>query len=181
VRPRAPDATLLSALLHDAERVIDHQVRAMEELDDKSEHMLGLGVGALAGGLGLATVAAGKESLQPDWLFFWSVVAGGLLNMAAILAFLESYLGIRDGGSLWVGPSLDWVREKSVDPTWSLASHRLSLLSADGYASYYRFNRERQQRSARWRARGLAGLALATVCYTVALVQILAQAIEGVG
>jgi hypothetical protein len=116
-----PQERLLAALVRDAERVIDHQVKAMEELDDESEHMLGLGVALLAGGLSIATFLVGGGSApHPGWAFFCLLCAAGATNIVAILAFLESYVGFQHGTRLAVGPSIEWLRAKANDPTWSL-------------------------------------------------------------
>ena len=176
----APDPLLLAALLGEAERVIDHQAKAMEELDDKSEHMVGLGVALLAGGLSIATFLIGKDSApRPDWTFFLLLCAAGAANLAAILAFLESYVGFRHGAQVAVGPSLDWLQTRSLDPTWSLPSHRLSLLSQDGYPAYAQANAETMAHSARARRIGLFLLAAALLLYLAALVEILALTIQG--
>jgi hypothetical protein len=174
---RAPDSGLLAILLHDAERVVDHQVKAMEELDDKSEHMVGLGVAMLAGSLSIATFLVGKESApRPDWTFLWRLGAAGAANILAILAFLESYVGFRHGTEVVVGPSLDWVAQKSQDRDWNTASHLSSLLSPDGYPAYARFNRANLRRSAAARRAGLLALAGAVVLYAGALIDIMAKA-----
>lgn len=173
-----PREHILAALVRDAERVIDHQVQAMEELDDKSEHMLGLGVALLAGGVSIATFLAGRESApRPDWTFFCLLCAGGTTNIAAILAFLESYVGFRHGTRLAVGPSLEWIQAKANDPDWSLPSHRLSLLSEEGYPTYARVNSIKMAHSARARRLGLASVAAAVILYFAALADILAEAI----
>ena len=169
--------TLLAVLLHDAERVIDHQVQAVEELDDKSEHMIGLAVALLAGGLSLATFATSRANSHPDAWFFWMLLGAGALNLVAIVAFLESYVGFRHGVEVHVGPSLTWIQAKAQDRTWSVPSHYLSLLSDNGYPAYYKFNLARMLHSAGARRFGLLTLAGSVLLYTVAFVYLLVLAI----
>lgn len=101
-----PDAPTLALLVHDAERVIDHQIQAIEELDDKSEHMISLAVALLAAGVSLATIVVTANGAKPHFGFFWVLLAGGLVNLVAIMAFLESYIGFRGGVEVHRGPSL---------------------------------------------------------------------------
>lgn len=167
------DPALLEALLHDAERVIDHQVQAVEELDDKSEHMIGLAVALLGGGLSLALFAVSRNNIHPNVWFFWMLLGAGAVNLVAIVAFLESYIGFRRGVEVHVGPSLSWIQAKAQDETWGVPSHYLSLLSDEGYPAYYKFNLAKMLHSAGARRFGLFTLAGAVLLYTVALVYLL--------
>lgn len=45
----------LREMLREMERVIDHQIRALEEQDDKSEQLIRLVIAALAGGIALGS------------------------------------------------------------------------------------------------------------------------------
>lgn len=172
-----PSPALLGVLLHDAERVIDHQIQAVEELDDKSEHMIGLAVALLAGGLSLALFAVSRDHIHPDAWFYWMLLGAGVVNLVGIVAFLESYIGFRRGVEVHVGPSLAWIQTKAQDNTWGVSSHYLSLLSDEGYPAYYKFNLAKMLHSAGARRFGLLTLAGSVLLYTVALVYLLAQAI----
>lgn len=173
-----PDAHVLEALLHDAERIIDHQIRAIEELDDKSEHMIGLGVALLAGGLSLATFTVSEGSLDPGPFFLGGMVVAGAANLVALGSFLVSYIGFPRDSEAGTGPSLDWIHSKSCDRDWTYQSHLLSLLSANGYPAYSRVNLGRIEHSMRARRNGLLALAVAVPLYTVASAQILVKAMR---
>lgn len=60
----ADERWLLAEMLREAERVVDRTFRMAEETDDKTEQMMAMGIASLAGGLALASLAAGAERLD---------------------------------------------------------------------------------------------------------------------
>lgn len=169
---------LLAVMLQDAQRVIDHEVRAIEESDDKTEHLIGLGVAALAGGLGLASLVAGRQEIVLGWGFFAAIGAGGMLNLASLGMFLASYVGLKGNRAAIVGPSLEWLQEKSLQLGWNVQSHYLSLLSQDGLPAYSRSNLARLASAAKLRRHGLYLLSASVAGYTGAFLLILANDIR---
>lgn len=115
-------------MLREQERVIDHQVRALEELDDKSEHMIRLSMAALAGGVGLASLLlrgmtpSAEVSLLPLGL-------AAFLNLVALTAFVDAYVGLKDHRSAQVGPDAGWVAQRAQDEDWSLEAHLLTVVT----------------------------------------------------
>lgn len=156
----------LAEMLREAERALDHQVRALEEQDDKSEQLITLGVAAIGGGLALALIALREPSRPgglPGPVLFG---AASLFNLVAIAMFLNSYIGFFRHVEAHVGPSLDWLKDKSNDPEWSLANHYVSLLSDT--ANYAKHNLARMLHSTRWRRRGLYWLSASISGYLAA-------------
>lgn len=164
-------------MLRESERTIDQQVRAMEELDDKSEHMLTLGVAALGGGAALATFAIANARLSVDAVFLAGVFIAGSLNLLALLLLSASYIGFRQHIERHVGPRLAWIAEKSNDATWRLLDHYLSLVM--DYPSYEDWNAKRMAASAKKRRYGLNALLLAVLAYGLAFAYILTASIGG--
>lgn len=171
----AVDVRLLREMVRESERLIDHQLQAMEQLDDKAEHMVGLSVALLAGGVAL--VGFMIQNL-PDRIGFWfalGVSCGVILNLGSIASFLRSYVGIAPHTELHVTPHPTWMLEKVHDEQWSLWRHLGSLVRS--YAKYSDVNVAKMRASGIYRAHGTALLALATTFYSTSMFLILGRVI----
>lgn len=140
-------------MLREAERVIDHQVRALEELDDKSEQMITVTIAALAGGVAMGLLLAQESLGLSSPAATLSLGLAGALNLLALGMFLFAYLGGTAHTEVEVGPSIRWLVEKSNDETWDEPTHLVSAIS--GFTEYDRHNIERMAHATDWRRRGL--------------------------
>lgn len=107
---------LLLDLREEGKRVLDHQAVAMEQLDAKTQHTLGLAVAALAGAIALLTFTADRLAGRVGAPFVVLFGAAGAVNLAAIGVLLASYVGYRRQTEIAVGPSLDWLARTAEDP-----------------------------------------------------------------
>lgn len=171
------NVALLGEMLREAERAIDHQVHAVERLDSKSQQLLNLGVAALAGGLAIATLTTQIPDKATGTLLLFALLLAGLLNILALLFFFEAYVGLRHHPELHVGPQLEWLKAKSLDPYWRPIDHFTSILG--DYARYYSWNARQIARSAARRRWGLQALAGGLLLYVAAMSYIVAEAIVG--
>jgi hypothetical protein len=80
-------------MLREAERVVDHQMRAAEALDRKTERVIPLGVAALGAGVALAAVASRQVNLPVEPALALAILVPALLNVLALLWRLDAYLG----------------------------------------------------------------------------------------
>jgi hypothetical protein len=166
---------LLREMVREAERLVDHQLQAMEELDNKSEQMIKLSVALLAGGAALAGFTIRHLVAYAGGAFLAALGVAATLNGTAIVSFVASYVGLRHQTDAHVGPHPRWLKQKPVDEGWTLALHVGSLIQ--GYADYSDHNVGRMRTSARRRVRGLALLAAALIGYASAVVSIAARTI----
>lgn len=167
--PRAVVPVDLRELLREAERVIDHQIRALGDLDRKSEQMITLGVAALGGGLaiGLLLVREASGPVGP----FVVILLAALANLVALAMFVNAYVGAPRPSEAHVGPSLNWLQQKANDPDWTGERHYISVLA--DHATYGGHNLGMMKHAARWRRQGLAWLGGALIGYLASLVFIL--------
>ena len=107
------------------ERYVDHQIRAAEELDDKTEQLLTLAIAGIGGGIALSyfvppapTVLLG--GLPPTAIL---LVLGFLTNLATVFVLLDAYVGLAPDRAPRIGPGADpeWLAQVTLDPTWKLA------------------------------------------------------------
>lgn len=162
---------LLREAVREAERVVEIQARAMEELDDKSEHLVNLAVAAMAGSVTLALFALTNANAWPWVAPMAPLLVGSAYNVAALWRFLAAYNArhARDA-SVEVGPDLKWVEGRLDQPRWGLREHLRHVVA--GYAAYQRANQETMSVTARDRSRGLAFLFVALAAYGLAFVLI---------
>lgn len=140
-------------MLREAERAVDHQVRVMEEQDDKTERVRTLSVAALGGALALATFVRQFAPLDGPFLVVFG--AGALANLLALLRFLRAYVALPKARA--TGPDPRWIAEKANESTWSRERHLIALLQ--NYPAYFDHN---AAVLARVVAERLAGLLLLT-------------------
>ncbi|SRR5581483_2906540 len=146
-------------MLREAERTLDTQLRAAEELDDKTEQMLTLAVSTLGGEVAILAYVAERHDLGLPVRAAFGCALGAAFF--AVLAFLDAYLGIRRRGQVQAGPNLARLAEVANDPSWSRERHLLSVLR--GYALYFEGNARIMMHASRSRQVGLAALAVSTL------------------
>jgi hypothetical protein len=154
---------LLLDLREEGKRVLHHQAVAMEQLDAKTQHTLGLAVAALAGAIALLTFTADRLAGRVGAPFVVLFGAAGAVNLAAIGVLLASYVGYRRQTEIAVGPSLDWLARTAEDPTWTREEAALNLLRA--YPGYAAFNAASMRRATAGRRLGIYLLAAAALLY----------------
>lgn len=164
----------LKEMMREQERVIEHQVHALEELDDKSEHMIRLAVAALAGAVALASLLLrGPDAIPGHSLLPLGV--GAALNIAAMVLFVDAYVGFRRHSEAYVGPDPRWVAQRAVDPGWNLEKHLVALI--EDQPAYFDHNREVIERSVERRKVGVFTLLASLVGYTGGYIYILWEVI----
>lgn len=154
---------VLAELLRQAERVIEQQAQAREQLDSKTQEIMAIGLAALGGGVALATFVAEKLVGAPVWPVMGALAAAGLLNLVALGLFIAAYIGFADQVELAIGPDLEWVRQKAEDPSWTREETLLNLIIAT--PQYAAFNRASGEEAARQRRWGILILGLAVIAY----------------
>jgi hypothetical protein len=156
------DDGLLREMLREAEGVLDQQLHALDELDDKTEQLLAVGVATAGAGIALFAFLAQRGggvglAAQAGWM------ASFASNLAALLAFLQAYVGFGARRLPKAGPSLSWLAEKANDAAWSLEAHVASVVAA--YPEYFRNNDRVLVRQGRAQQIGLALLTASVLSY----------------
>jgi hypothetical protein len=160
---RDPDLPLLRESLREAERVLDHQMEALQEVDDKAEQVLAVTLATTGGGLAFFAYASAKVDPGRSFGFILVFAVGFAANVLAAAAFLSGYLGFVNPTVVQAGPAPAWIAQRTTDPSWSERDHLRSVIA--GHARYFA-NNERIFRQVRaWTLGGFALLALAVVCY----------------
>lgn len=158
-------APLLAEMLSEAERVLDHQVHALEELDDKVEQLLALSVAVLLGAFALAAFLAERAGA---WrLYAAGLSGGGLWNVAAIVRFARAYGVVDREVETQAGPDTYWLVERARDPAWSADAHLPQVLGA--VHNRIEANGEMAAFVSQERADGLRWLLAALVVYALVL------------
>lgn len=163
----------LAEMARTAERVVDRQVRALEASDEKSQRALTLAVAALAGGLALGSLALERDPGRFEALGGAALVAGGVLNLTALVRLVDAYTGLRGSTSIATGPAVLWLKAKAMDVTWTLADHYRSLIGS--LATYEGHNARLLSSAARRRGQGLMLLLFAVALYATAFFYIVAR------
>lgn len=156
LRPHVPAperARGLAELQRQAERVLDHEVTARERMDAKTQHLMGVGLATLAGGVALATFAAERLPGKVAGGFVAAVGFAALANLAAMGLLTASYVGFRGHAEVAVGPGLDGLAEKAQDPSWTREETYVNVLVAA--QSFSRYNRSGAHEAATWRRKAI--------------------------
>lgn len=161
-------------MLREQERVIDHQVRALEEQDDRSEQMIRLGIAALAGGIALGSLLV-RGSTAPSGRILASLAIAAVLNLASIVLVVHAYVGFRRHSEGHVGPDPGWIAEKAMDGSWTLEEHLLSLIV--DHPRYSDHNMTVMNRIADRRRKGVYLLLSSLLAYAVGYFYILSEVI----
>lgn len=168
---------LLGEILREAERVLDHQVRALDTLDDKVEQMLTLSVGVLLGAFALAAFLA--ERANPWRAYAAALAAGGLWNVTAVVRFARAYGVVDREIEAQVGPDSYWLVERAQDTTWAAEAHAAQVLGA--IHNSIEANGEMAAFVSQERARGMRWLLAALTLYAavIALFVLLGDDVQG--
>lgn len=161
----------LEEMVRESERVIDHQVRAIEEVDRKAAHLTTSAQAALGGGVLLATFVAADVPGRVDLLFLAAFSTGGILNVLSLTHLFGPVRGRERVERIGVGPDPEWVASKSRQTDWDLGVHLLSVL--EGLSRYAATNRGMLRRKAVRRYRGLRLLSGALALYAASLMYLL--------
>lgn len=166
----AEDVEPLAEILREAERVLDHQVQFLGELDDKVGQTLSLAVGLL---MAASTLAAFLSDRAHPWrLYALGLCAGGLWNLAAALHLARACGLVDREVEARVGPDPGWLVERAHDPDWPPRRHDLQVLGAVHNSI------EANDRMAAFvseaRAKGLRWLLAALMAYAVVILLFLA-------
>lgn len=168
---------LLLGMKRDAERILDHQVQAMEKLDEKAALFLRFGVVLLVAGVGLVSFLLQIAPSRVGIGIFLSVVSGALLNLAGLFLLSVSYLGGTQGERIAFGPSAYWLKTKSQDADWTRRQQLVSVLNAaPGYVAH---NIKRISTSARRVFLGLALVFMSALFYATPMIYILLEVMRG--
>lgn len=166
-----PGDDVLREMLRELERILDQQLRAVEEQDDRAEQAVTVAIATLGGGLGLASVVAGVVPTDPMFLLLLGVAAS--VNLGALHHFLRAYLGIPK--ALQIGPQPAWVRSKARDPAWTMGDHLQSLV--ENLPDYCHGNADILRQRAAELYRGTKVLLMAIGAYAIATVYILGRGV----
>lgn len=162
----------LREMLREQERVIDHQVHALEDHDQKSEHMIKVCIAALAGGVTLATILLrGPHDVSLVTLAPFSGAA--ILNLASLVLFVDAYVGFRRQAEAHIGPDPAWIAQKADDAEWTLEEHLLSIIA--DHPRYSDHNLLAMERTTKRRRYGIYLLLASITAYAGAYIFILQE------
>lgn len=167
--------SLLPGMVRASERVLDHQIRVWEELDDKAEEVMRLGLATLAGAVALATLFVREPGLALDPLFFGLFVTGGAFVVAAVLTVLTSYVGIRADRGVGLGPTPQWTLDRVAAYLGEPLRFHGALLAV--YADAFLDNEEKMNLAGRRRLWGIRGLVADVIVLTTAFIYLVGGAI----
>jgi hypothetical protein len=173
---RDDDLALLAEMVREAERVIDHQVRAKEAIDAKSQNALTVAIAALGGGLALGSLVLTRGA-PTDAFFLAAIAAGGGLNLGSVLVLLDAYMGLRLRRELAIGPSVAALSERALRDDWTWMDHGTTLLAS--LAEQYDQNGRAIEAAVARRREGLLLLVGSLAAYVVSMVYILALRMGG--
>lgn len=165
------DGRFLAEALRIAERILDHQARAIERLDEKSQNAITLGVAALGGGLALGSLVTTRDPAM-DVIFEALFAGAGALNLAALLLLLDAYTGLRSQRFFRYGVSIAWMASYE---SFSVGKLHRSLLATLHEITVG--NHHTMRLITRRRRQGLGGLMGAVALYAFALVYIVGRAV----
>lgn len=128
-------------VLHQLERLLDHEVRAVEEADDQFELLVVVDLAILGGGIALvrSLIPSGVEdALTLDPIVVLTLASGFALASISFILLMHGYVGWTSGAGprTQVGPNPDHLIELSQDSQVSSAHVRSGLIA--GYSSYVR-------------------------------------------
>lgn len=149
---------LLVEIVRESERVVDHQIKAAEESDDKNEHLTSLGVALV--GAEVAAYAYVRGSVPENSSVMIVLPAAIVLALAALTAFLDAYVGIARRIRFHAGPHPEWLAAKANESSWSPNLHLVA--TASSFARYFNANTASLAAANRSRRLGLALLVAST-------------------
>lgn len=154
------DLEAVIELVRQGERALDHQIRASEEQDAKSRHLLTLtaailAVGAAIGGLAITEADSNVEKI-------WKIPFAALLGLGlffggmAFFLFARSYGFSTNPATKWgVGWDMDTLEQAADEGDLPAEVHRATLI---GLPKWFNQNSQHLKESAKRRSRGMLWL-----------------------
>lgn len=162
--PRSGEADpLLWEILREAERAIDHQLTVLADLDERTGEMVKLGVATLGGGLVALAFLVDRAGVPESGSVRAAVVVCIVLNLMALMFFLDVYVGVFRRHQRQAGADPQWLAERANDPTWRIDQHFLEVVA--GHGTYFRENARLMATSAKSRRAGIVLLVAAVIGY----------------
>lgn len=165
---------LLAEMVREAERVIDHQVSELKELDTKSAHVTTTAQALLAGAVILITFVTGQTPDRVDAVFLAIFTLAATINAVSLTRSLDALSGVRAPETVSLGPSPAWLAERSVEGDRGIPEHLRAVLR--GLSSYEKANVKVMRQKADKRILTLRLLSAAVALYTTSLFYILLEA-----
>ena len=154
------ELTRRQAMLQDAQRVVDHQVAAIEQLDNKTSQALTVAVSGFS-----LVVLLGALAPRASVEFLLLLVAAAAVNGLAVLRLLRAYHGMGADGDVSVGPSPAWIATALAERT---SHHEYLEAVLLGYARYAQSNERFMAEMRDRRQVAIALLLLAALLYGAA-------------
>lgn len=120
-------------VLHQMERLLDHQVRALDALGGRTGILLGLAIVLIAGGIALLNAVLDGVPGPLDirvHIVLLVIVIGVFATAASVLLFLQASVGLtrRSGRRFESAPEPGMLVAMALDPDWSADAVTYSLL-----------------------------------------------------
>lgn len=169
--PATPDSAKLAEILLELRRLMDHSIRAIEEVDDKVELLLGVSIALLGTGLGITGgLLSGSFGVTgtPTTVALGLLFAGVGLNGTGSLLLLHGYVGLTPGTARRVrtGPDPQWLASVAEEVDWDIEAVRAALVK--GYRHYLRTARAGLDHLGRLRRLALHAVLAGTAAYLAA-------------
>lgn len=161
---------MLREMVREAERAIDHQVRALENLDGKGAQTVTAAQAALAGAVALVAFVIGQAPGPVEPLTMVLFAAGAVANVVALVAQMGSARGRTVHDQVRVAPHHAWIEEKAKEQAWELERHLLSVL--EGLARYAEGNLALMEIAARRRLHAQRALSMGLGLYGASLISL---------
>lgn len=162
---------LLREMLREVERIVDHQVQALSELNAMSAQAATAAQAILAGGIVLVSIVASQFLDHVDIGFLALFTAGSIVNIHALMYLLAAYKGPGRYELVETGPEPLWVESKAGDARWGWNEHIRSVIG--GLTESARRNLLLMKRKAAKRHGGIRLLGIALALYAASLMEVL--------
>lgn len=149
---------LLESILRQMERYVDHQVRAVEELDDKIEQLLAIDLLLLGLGITLLDRAVGRSLVDPgapSLVLTGPLVVGFLAVVGSMILLIRGYVGVGSsrGPRHQAGPDPGWLAQAAEEEGWTRSHFLHGLIK--GYERWAEDNENEISRIVRGRRAAL--------------------------
>lgn len=149
---------LLREMVRESERVIDGQLKAIEELDDKGEAAIRVAVLALVFGFSMGAFVV--QTNETPWILrFWTIMVVGtgiILNLVALALIVHSYSSLSGRRDAQTTPDITALPKRHKTPLMDLEIHFEGLI--EGYGNAQKANHAHMETVTKWRRIGLRTL-----------------------